>query len=283
MKYLLITCLLTITSCVSSKYSYSYFVDCEKKFSEFTDLSSELFSDGLHQSVARIEVGNLRLNKETANQLSATYNYQNSQVTFLIEPYINRINNYIFLAPTQLGIRIIGQAGAFLEYEFLSTDAVIYGFDMNFNYSITEKLTFQNSTAFILGEDLDNNEPLIDMPPFNTQNTLQYRNENWNQFTLSLTSTMFAMQKHYPNYNFIYEVPSTGNQVLVDVSTPPQGYHLLNLKSSIELPCFEKSTLNIGIGVENILNTKYRNYLNRLRFFSDEIGRNILIQLKINY
>ena len=40
MKYLLITCLLTITSCVSSKYSYSYFVDCEKKFSEFTDLSS---------------------------------------------------------------------------------------------------------------------------------------------------------------------------------------------------------------------------------------------------
>ena len=40
MKYLFITCLLTITSCVSSKYSYSYFVDCEKKFSEFTDLSS---------------------------------------------------------------------------------------------------------------------------------------------------------------------------------------------------------------------------------------------------
>ena len=40
MKYLFITCLLTITSCVSSKYSYSYFVDCEKKFSEFTNLSS---------------------------------------------------------------------------------------------------------------------------------------------------------------------------------------------------------------------------------------------------
>ena len=40
MKYLLITCLLTITFCVSSKYSYSYFVDCEKKFSEFTNLSS---------------------------------------------------------------------------------------------------------------------------------------------------------------------------------------------------------------------------------------------------
>ena len=40
MKYFLIFSLFIITSCVSSKYSYSYFVDCEKKFSEFTNLSS---------------------------------------------------------------------------------------------------------------------------------------------------------------------------------------------------------------------------------------------------
>ena len=40
MKYFLIFSLFIITSCVSSKYSYSYFVDCEKKFSKFTNLSS---------------------------------------------------------------------------------------------------------------------------------------------------------------------------------------------------------------------------------------------------
>ena len=40
MKHFLIFSLLFITSCASSKYSYSYFVDCEKKFSEFTNLSS---------------------------------------------------------------------------------------------------------------------------------------------------------------------------------------------------------------------------------------------------
>ena len=40
MKYFLIFSLLFITSCATSKYSYSYFVDCEKKFSEFTNLSS---------------------------------------------------------------------------------------------------------------------------------------------------------------------------------------------------------------------------------------------------
>ena len=45
MKYFLIFSLLFITSCVKSKYSYSYFVDCEKKFSEFTDLSSCALKD----------------------------------------------------------------------------------------------------------------------------------------------------------------------------------------------------------------------------------------------
>ena len=40
MKHFLIFSLFIITSCASSKYSYSYFVDCEKKFSEFTNLSS---------------------------------------------------------------------------------------------------------------------------------------------------------------------------------------------------------------------------------------------------
>ena len=45
MKYFLIFSLFIITSCVSSKYPYTYFVDCEKKFSEFSDLSSCAFKE----------------------------------------------------------------------------------------------------------------------------------------------------------------------------------------------------------------------------------------------
>ncbi|OZV68566.1 TonB-dependent receptor [Winogradskyella aurantia] len=244
---------------------------------------SELFSDGLHQSVARIEVGNLRLGKETANQLSATYTYQNSRFKVLVEPYINRIDNYIFIAPTELGIRIIGQAGAFLEYEFLGTDALIYGVDLNLDYLLSERLSIKNSTAFIIGEDLKNNEALIDMPPLNTRTTIQYQNKEWNSLAVGLTSDFFAMQNNFPNYNFLYTVPSTGEEVLVDVSTPPQAYHLLHFNSSIETKLFKKNTLEIGFSIQNILNTSYRNYLNRLRFFADEVGRNFQVQLKFNY
>jgi len=245
--------------------------------------ASELFSDGLHQSVARVEVGNLRLGRETANQLSATYTYQSPKFSVLVEPYINQIDNYIFIAPTEQGITVIGNAGAFLEYEFLSTDALIYGVDLNIGYDLTDNISFQNSTAFIIGEDLDNNEPLIDMPPFNTRNTIQYQNKNWNNLTFGLTSQLSLMQNNYPDYNFSFTVPSTAEEVLVDVSTPPNAYHLLHFNSSIQTKLFKKNTLEIGVNIQNIFNTNYRNYLNRLRFFADEIGRNFQIQLKFNY
>lgn len=245
--------------------------------------ASEFFSDGLHQSVARVEIGNLRLDKETANQLSATYTYQNSKVNMQVEPYFNRISNYIFIAPTPQGITAIGQAGFFLEYEFLSTDALIYGVDFNLEYAISDQITFQNSTAFILGEDLNNDEPLIDMPPFNTRNTLQYQNKNWKNLRLELTSDFYAGQNRFPNYNFFFTIPSTAEQFLVDVSTPPDTYHLLHFRGSIQTQFTKKSTLEIGLNVQNILNIDYRNYLNRLRYFADEVGRNFQIQIKLNY
>ena len=40
MKLFLIFCFLLFTSCASSKFSHSYFVNCEKKFTNFTNISS---------------------------------------------------------------------------------------------------------------------------------------------------------------------------------------------------------------------------------------------------
>ena len=40
MRLILIFCILVLTSCASSKFPHNYFVDCEEKFSNFTNLSS---------------------------------------------------------------------------------------------------------------------------------------------------------------------------------------------------------------------------------------------------
>ena len=50
---------------------------------------SELFSDGLHQSASRIELGDLRLDQETSNKFSARINQQNTKWSWEFAPYIN--------------------------------------------------------------------------------------------------------------------------------------------------------------------------------------------------
>lgn len=46
---------------------------------------------------------------------------------------------------------------------------------------------------------------------------------------------------------------------------------------------FKKNDVKIALFVQNIMNTSYRDYLNRQRFFAYETGRNIQIQMKINF
>lgn len=49
---------------------------------------SELFSDGLHHSAARIELGDLRIEQETSYRLSSTYIYSREKFKFMLELFL---------------------------------------------------------------------------------------------------------------------------------------------------------------------------------------------------
>jgi iron complex outermembrane receptor protein len=70
---------------------------------------------------------------------------------------------------------------------------------------------------------------------------------------------------------------------VVDVSSTPSAYHLLNFRSSIELKKVDKLNIKIGFRINNLLNKKYKNYQNRMRYYSHDLGRNIVLNLNLNY
>jgi iron complex outermembrane recepter protein len=78
-------------------------------------------------------------------------------------------------------------------------------------------------------------------------------------------------------------IPQSETWKEVDVSSTPNAYHLLNFSSSIDININQKSKLTVGLNITNVMNTSYRNYLNRLRYYADDLGRNFLLNLKINY
>jgi iron complex outermembrane receptor protein len=82
---------------------------------------------------------------------------------------------------------------------------------------------------------------------------------------LTISNMLVARQNREPNF---------------DLAPAPPAYALLNLGYQRQFP-FGKNKLNLGIQVQNLLNTSYKEYMNRFRYFTDDIGRNI--QFKINY
>lgn len=241
---------------------------------------AELFSEGLHHSAARIEIGDLHNDQETSYRWSGTYNYQTNKTNVLVEAFYNYINNYILIEPTGTEQTI---RGAFPVWQYRQTNAQLFGIDLSATHEISERFSFSNKSSFIKGYETNNNRPLIDIPAVRTINSIEFNKTEWNNFSTALTSEYVFRQNEFPDNNFEQFIASEDRFVLVDVSTPPAAYHLLNWNASMDFKLSEKSILNVNLSVNNLSNENYRDYLNRLRYFADDLGRNVMLQLKINY
>ena len=241
---------------------------------------AELFSDGLHHSAARIELGDLRFDPELSNRFSLTYAIKNSKIHLVFDTFYNSIDKYMYLRPVDI---LQSNRGAFPVWEYQQTNATFFGADISLNYNISESFSLLNKTAFIKGYDNTTDLPLIDIPAFSTLNSVTYTNNGWCNFSASLKSEWVFEQNEFPDFNFETFNPTTGENVLLDISTPPPAYNLFHFYSEANFTLSAKTNLNVALGINNLLNTSYRNYLNRLRFFADDLGRNITLQIQLNY
>lgn len=270
-----------ISATFGAKYSnepYTLFLNYS--FASRPPNPSELFSEGLHHSSARIELGDLRFKPEIGHKVALTFLFQKKNINVSVNPYINTINNFILIEPTQIQQTIRGN---FQVWEYTQTNAQLLGLDMDVSFVFNKNFYIDNQFSFIKGTDIKKNEPLINIPPTNINNELVYQNYKLNNLKLALSSQYVFRQNRYPNNNFEIFVPISETRELVDVSTPPSSYQLLSFSSSIDLRVNKKHTLNLNFDIINLLNKSYRNYLNRLRYYSHELGRNLTMTIKYKF
>ena len=260
---------------IGSKYSFGlYKLFANYSLSSRAPNASEQFSEGLHHSASRIELGDLQFTSETAHKISLTLQKIGERLNFTITPFATKIDDFILIEPTGIRQTIRGN---FQVWEYRQTQAQMYGLDLDANLSLTDNVRFVHQFSLVKGYDKTSNEPLISMPAANTLNSLVYTNPNFNNISIAIQSNYVFRQNEFPNTNFEVVLPDSIQTV--DISTPPSGYHLLNLNITAAI----RPDMQVGLYVNNLLNTSYRNYLNRLRYYADDVGRNITLQLKYNY
>jgi iron complex outermembrane receptor protein len=230
---------------------------------------NELFSNGVHHGAASMEIGNRNLKTETAYNLSANLNFYSQKLKVQLNGYHNFIQNYIYLQPSKpetLTIR-----GAFPTFRYQQADVIIKGIDLSATYQLTKQLSYQGKFAFLRAYNYSADDYLILMPPDRYENALRYEwngKKNIKDNYLAISTLSVANQ---------WRVPEN-----TDYAPPPTGYTLLNFEAGTTIKS-KKFDFQIGLSVNNILNTAYRDYLNRFRYFADEMGRNIMLKIKIPF
>ncbi len=223
---------------------------------------NELFSQGLHHGAAAVEIGDPDLNSEKSLKWVNSLEYEGKRGGVELTAYANQIREYIYLNPT--GETFVSLRGTFNVYEYLQANALFYGLDLSGTYAFTDQLNgyFKGSIIRAKNTETQTYFPFIPSDRMDWGLAYSFGKET---HRVTLSNVLVARQSREPEF---------------DLAPAPPAYALFNLGYNLKVKIAENQ-LNVGIQANNLFNTEYKEYMNRFRYFSADMGRNIL--LKLNY
>ncbi len=224
---------------------------------------NELYSYGVHHGAAAFEIGDPNLKGETAYNFSLNTEFNPKNLQIELGLYHNYIHNFIYLKPMVnkgQAVYFTTVRGAFPGFSYEQINAIFQGIDAQASYQLTPRLSIQQKTSIVHA--------------FNTSQRFSYLvNIPANRFEYNVTYRWMA-DKQYVNVGLVQVSQQTRVEPGSDYAQPPKGYVLVHANWGISLTKFD-----VGIRISNALNTAYRDYLNRFRYYTDDQGRNISLRV----
>lgn len=224
---------------------------------------AEFTSSGIHEN--KFEKGNSALENEQNFQADIALEYKSTHLEFFSNAFYNKINNYIYLAPTGT------ESDSFPVYQYQQDDAELYGGEIGFHlhpYPI-DWLHLDSSFETVIG--VQNNGEYLPLIPANTwKNTIRY-SESFNNGFIDAFFINLAL-----NHTFKAVKISEFEDV-------QEAYSLANISIGTKIST-NTLDLNLNLSVHNIMDKKYISHLSVLR--ENEIpnmGRNIILGFHIMY
>ncbi len=229
---------------------------------------SEQFSEGLHHGAAAIEYGNKNLKPENAISINGIIKYRHNKTLFEAEVYVKQTNNYIYLSPKfppELTIR-----GAFPAFEYLQTNALFAGMDILLNQQLPHNFSFNEKISILNVYDQINPNFINGIPPYRFSHSLVYKiakSKKFSNSSIKLQIQQVLKQSRYTNSS--------------DYMAPPKGYTLINMSFNTNFT--KHQNILVFLSADNILNLRYRDYLNRFRYYANETGRMITAGMNLKF
>ncbi|MFD2598649.1 TonB-dependent receptor [Sphingobacterium corticis] len=223
--------------------------------------ANELYSDGLHHGSGTYEVGDPNLKSERGLKWVNSMLFKNERIALTTDLYAQYIQNYIYATPNPDSVRQTIR-GTFPVFNYRQHDAFFYGVDVQLDWNIAPRFTYALKGSLVRARDLDNNSYFPFIPADRLQHSIKWQYGEPTENYIRLAQTFVDRQRRFD--------PAT------DYTNPPPSYQLFHLYGSAQLP-IKNNRIQCNLGVENIFNVLYKDYMDRMRYFTHQMGRNITL------
>lgn len=230
---------------------------------------NEMYINGEHFSDASFQVGDSTLKSERSLNSGLSVTYSSHKLRIGADMYYNRIANYIYAKPS-LKVRQL-PSGTFPEFDYTQANVAIRGLDATVQYDVLSKLSAQSKVTIVRGFNRSIDDWLIYMPCDRYENSVNLHTNKVGMLNAPYVSvenvSVIRQSRVPPNSDFV---------------PPPGGYSLFNAHIGGTFP-IRGNALTIDFAINNIMNVAYRDYLNRFRYYADELGTNFVLRLKFSF
>lgn len=237
----------------------------------------ELFSFGPHLSTRSLDVGNVRLNNETANMVDLGFEWQTERISMRFNGYYSRTSDFIYQRNTGLVYEVdnevirqrcvsVVECVSILAYD--QRNAEFIGYESRVDATLYQlpygDLSLSLFSDYVRGRFVNGDRDDVPrMPPLRYGAELGLGNQTWNT---ALRYTRAEAQRH-PGIN----------------ETPTNGYHLLTASADYQLKAGRWGDLWLFTKGYNLLNEEIRNSVSFLRNFAPEPGRSFIFGLRATF
>ena len=219
---------------------------------------NELFSAGVHHGNASYEEGNAGLTPEWGEKLEFQWKKSFKKSNFELSTFGLWSPNYIHLNPQSSPILTV--RGAFPHYKYEQLPTILSG------ASAYQEFFFSRG-KFTLGGEYTYGR-ILQPERYPTLLPCSELSVGW--------VGQFKFGEYYIKYVRVFQ--QRYFTASTDLMPPPEGFQLLDAGITLKKGSKYELTLNAN----NLLNTRSRNYLDRFRYFTPAMGRNIGLKLNIN-
>lgn len=216
--------------------------------------ASDLFANGFHEGTRAFEIGRPDLRVETSLNTDLGLRINTTRLRGELTGYVNRIRDYIYLAP-------VGLPGRALDsLQVQQGNARLVGAELAVTVPLRHGVSLGNTTDAVHAQNTSNGTALPFVPPLRTATTLRWEQPGPGR-SLSLTSEWNARQ----------------TRIFRDDFAPP-AWHALHASAGTSR-LTARGLLHIDVSVRNLLNARYRDFMSRYKEFADAAGRTLIVRI----